>query len=114
MNAIEAKNVEHIRNQYTAKETTKLDELRALDRQVKRPVTVFSYIFGTIGSLVLGTGMCLAMKVIGDMMTVGIAVGLAGIVLCGLTYPIYKGILKARKKKYAEKILALSDSILNQ
>ena len=34
-----------IRSQYTQKEPTKLDELRALDRKVKKPANVFAYIF---------------------------------------------------------------------
>lgn len=113
MNTIEAKTIEHIRDQYTGKSQTQLDELRALDKRVKRPAAVFAYIFGAVGSLVLGTGMCFAMKVIGDMMSVGIAVGLAGIAWVSLTYPIYKTVLKSRKKKYAAQILALSDHILN-
>lgn len=111
MNAMEASAVERIRKQYTAKEISKLDELRALDKKVKRPATVFAYIFGIIGSLVLGTGMCLAMEVIGDMMAAGIAIGLADIAMVSLTYPIYKRMLQGRKAKYAERVLALSDSI---
>ena len=113
MNATEAKITQRIRDQYTAKEPTKLDELRALDKKVKRPATVFAYIFGIIGSLVLGTGMCLAMKVIGDMMAIGIAVGLVGIAWVSLTHPIHRAILRSRKKKYSDEICALSDSILN-
>ena len=113
MNAMEANAVERIRKQYTEKELTKIDELRALDKKVKRPATVFAYIFGIIGSLVLGTGMCLAMEVIGNMMLLGIAIGLVGIAWVSLTHPIYKAILKARKKKYSEKIFQISDSILN-
>lgn len=113
MNATETKVTERIRNQYTEREPTKLDELRALDKKVKRPANVFAYIFGTVGSLVLGTGMCLAMKVIGDMMPLGIAVGLVGIAWVSLTRPIHKAILKSRKKKYSEKVFELSDHILN-
>ncbi len=114
MNATEAKAIERIRDQYTAHEVTELEKIRALDKKVKRPASVFAYIFGAIGSLVLGTGMCLAMKVIGDMMLPGILIGLAGIAWISLTYPLFKRILQGRKKKYAEQIIALSDSILNQ
>lgn len=53
-----------IRTQYTKKQSTELDALKALDKKVKRPANVFTYIFGIIGSLVMGTGMCLAMDVI--------------------------------------------------
>lgn len=113
MNTNEAKIIDRIREQYTAKEQTKLDELRDLDKKVKRPATVFAYAFGTIGALILGTGMCFAMKIIGDMMAAGILIGLAGIAMVSLTYPIFKRLLKDRKQKYAAEIMQLSDSILN-
>ena len=67
--------VEKIQNDYTEKQTTKLDELVALDKRVKKPAQIFAYIFGTIGALILGTGMCLAMEIIGESMIAGIAIG---------------------------------------
>lgn len=112
MNAI--KEIEKIRNNYTEKETTKLDELKALDKKVKRPAQIFSYVYGSLSSLVLGTGMCLAMKVIGNSMALGIGIGLVGIVLTLSTYPIYNKILNRRKNKYKNQILELSNSLLNK
>ena len=105
--------VQKIRTEYTEKEHTELDELKALDKKVKRPPTVFAYVFGTVGSLVLGTGMSLAMKVIGDMMPLGIAVGALGIAMVCLTYPIYKSFLARRRKRYASEILELSYKLTN-
>ena len=101
-----------ISNQYVEKPITRLDRLKALDKKVKRPAKVFAYIFGTIGSLVLGTGMCMAMKVIGDLFVPGIVVGCAGILMVSINYSIYKAILKARKNKYSREVLELSDEIL--
>ena len=106
--------VERIRASYTEKEITKLDELKQLDKKVKRPAQIFAYVYGSISSLVLGTGMCLAMKIIGNNMALGIGIGLAGIALMLTTYPIFKAILKSRKNKYASKIFELSDSLLNK
>lgn len=103
--------IEKIRASYEQKQTTKLDELRALDARVRRPAETFAYAFGTAGSLVLGTGMCLAMKVIGNMMPVGIVVGLAGIAMVAANYFLYKKILQKRKNKYAEQIFQLSDEL---
>ena len=40
--------VQKIRSQYTEKESTELDELRALDAKVKRPANMFAYIFGSV------------------------------------------------------------------
>ncbi len=103
-----------IRTQYIEKQSSELDALRALDAKVKRPASIFGYIFGTVGALVLGTGMSLAMPDVlsNSMMLPGIIIGIAGIVMVSITYPIYKKILAARKKKYASQILALSDKIL--
>ena len=112
MSTAELKTVEKIRNQYTQAEATKLDELKALDRKVKRPASIFAYVFGTIGALVLGTGMCLAMKIIGNAMALGIVIGLVGILMVSVNYFIYKKILSSRKKKYQEKVLSLTDELL--
>lgn len=112
MNAVEQRSVEHIRASYTGRQVTKLDELKRLNKRVKRPAQIFAYIFGTVGALVLGTGMCLAMKVIGDLMLAGIGIGLVGIALVSITYPIYKAMLGARRKKYADKVITLSDELL--
>jgi glycogen synthase len=116
MTITEKKQVEKIKEQYVANEgsKTKMEELKALHKRVKLPARIFGYVFGTIGSLVLGTGMCLAMEVIGDLMALGIVVGVVGIGLVSLTYPIYKKILKSRKKKYAKQIVGLSDRLLNE
>ena len=110
----EIKAAEKIRKNYTEKKATKLDELRRLDKRVERPAEIFASIFGTIGSLVLGVGMCLAMPdVIEGFMVLGIGVGIAGIAMVSLNYFIYKAILKLRRSKYREYIMSLSDEILN-
>ena len=110
----EVKAIERIRASYTEREMTKFDELKELDRRVKRPAEIFAYAFGSLSSLVLGTGMSLAMKVIGNSMALGIGVGLLGILLVSVNYPIYKRILQSRKNKYAKQIFELSDGLLNK
>ena len=110
----EIKTIERIRASYTEKEITKFDELKELDKKVKRPAQIFAYVYGSLSSLVLGTGMCFAMKVIGNSMALGIGIGLVGIALTLTTYPMFKAILKRRKNKYAPKIFELSDSLLNK
>ena len=78
------------------------------------PTKIFGYTYGTIGSLVLGTGMCLAMKVIGNLMPLGIIVGLLGIAMVSTTYSIFKKMLNKRKSKYAEQIISKSNELLNE
>jgi len=110
--------VQKIRSQYTEKESTELDELRALDAKVKRPANMFAYIFGSISAIIMGAGMSLVMTDIGaaigvaEPMIPGIIVGIAGMFMAIVNYPIYKRILNSRRKKYADKIIALSDNIM--
>ena len=103
-----------LHTEYSEQKSSEVDKLCALDNKVKVPASVFAYTFGIIGALVLGTGMCLAMKVIGDLMALGIVIGVLGIAMVSVTYPIYKAILKSRKAKYSKEILELSEKILNK
>lgn len=106
MSVNEKRYVEKVLNQYKEKEVTKLDELKA-------PL-VFAYVFGSISSLVLGFGMCVAMKVIfADLFLLGLLVGIVGLALCVLNYFIYKAMLKKSKAKYASQITKLSEELLN-
>ena len=109
-----------IRTQYMEKTPSELDELRELDSKVKRPANVFAYIFGSISAIIMGTGMSLVMTDIGATLGIanalvpGIVIGVLGLGMALLTYPIYKGILNSRKNKYGAEILALSDKIMNK
>ena len=110
--------VQKIRTQYTEKEHTGLDELKELDTKVKRPANVFAYIFGSISAIIMGGGMSLVMTDISETvgienpMLYGIIIGIVGMFMAIVNYPIYKGILGSRRKKYADKIIALSDKIM--
>ena len=110
--------VQKIRTQYIEKEHTELDALKALDAKVKRPANVFAYIFGSISAIVMGSGMSLVMTDLGttlglaDAMVPGIVIGVIGLGLALLTYPIHKAMLSSRKKKYAPQILRLTDELL--
>lgn len=109
-----------IRTQYMEKQTTELDELRELDAKVKRPANVFAYVFGVISAIIMGAGMSLIMTEIGDMigiantMTVGVVIGVIGLVMAIINYPVYKGILNSRKRKYGAEIIKLSEKIMNK
>lgn len=105
---------ESIAKEYAPKNSSKIVALRKLDRKAKMPATIFTYTFGIVSSLVLGTGMCFAMQVIGSGivdMVIGIIVGIVGMVGCGINYPIYKKMLENGKKKYAYEIVELAREI---
>ena len=110
--------VEKIRSQYTQQEHTELDALKALDAKVKKPANVFGYTYGSISAIIMGAGMSLVMTDIGAMigltatMVPGVVIGVAGMGMALTTYPIYKKILTSRKKKYASKIMELSERVM--
>ena len=111
-----------IRTQYMEKDSSQkeLDMLRELDAEVKRPANVLGYVFGSISAIVMGSGMSLVMTDIGQQlgisntMPLGIVIGVVGMLMAIATYPIYKNILASRKEKYADRILELSERIMNE
>ena len=111
--------VQKIRTQYTERVHSRLDALRELDAKVKRPANVFACIFGSLGAIVMGGGMSLVMTDLGSTlglahtMLPGVVIGVAGMLMAIAAYPLYKGILGRRKKKYAPEILKLSEQIMN-
>ena len=109
--------ISKIRTAYTPKQKGDLDELRRLDAKVRRPAQVFSYVFGSISAIIMGAGMSLVMTNVAETlgianaMPIGIAIGVVGMVLAIVNYPLHNAILNSRKKKYAPEILALSDKL---
>ena len=109
-----------IRAQYMEKTPSELDALRELDARVKRPANVFGYVFGSLSAVIMGAGMSLVMTDIGttigiaDPMIPGIAIGIVGMFMALINYPIYKRIMSSRRKKYADKIVKLSDKIMSK
>ena len=106
---------EAIANEYAPKDTSKVVALRKLDKRAKLPSEIFTYSFGIASALIMGTGMCLSMKVIGSgttgSMVIGSLIGIIGLVLMGINYPIYKKIRERGKKKYAFEIMQLAKEI---
>lgn len=110
--------VEKIRTQYIPAEPSPVDELKALDKKVKKPANVFAWVFGTLAALIMGGGMSLIMTDLGTALgmanteIIGIAIGVAGMAMALVNYPIYKAFLASRRKKYAPQIMAISDKLL--
>lgn len=114
--------VQKIRTQYMEKDSSQkeLDYLRELDAEVKRPANVFGYVFGTVSAIIMGAGMSLVMTDIGTRLGIsapmvpGVIIGIAGLLMAIINYPIFKTILSSRKNKYSGKILELSEKIMNK
>lgn len=70
---------------------------------------IFAYTFGIIAALVLGGGMCLTMLTENSVPALvgGIILGIAGIALCAVNYPVYK---KIASKKTAQLLPVIDDN----
>ncbi len=106
---------ERIASEYAPKENNKVVALKKLDRKAKQGANIFSYTFGIISALLLGTGMCFVMKTLGDgsmpFMVLGISLGVLGIIGASVNYFIYKKLLNKAKEKYANDIITLAKEI---
>lgn len=120
--AKEQEEIKAIRKKYATPEQNedKMAQLRRLDATVTKKATSVSFVFGVIGALILGTGMSLTMTDIGKMigltenlaMLIGSLIGIIGIVLVCLAYPIYNSITKKERKKIAPEIIKLTDELM--
>ena len=118
--AKEQAEVEGIRKKYLPQEENKLEQLRKLHNSATQKAQAWSIALGVIGALILGTGMSLAMTDLAQLlgisghytMLIGIAVGIVGLVLVALAYPIYNRVLQNERRRIAPEILRLSDELL--
>ncbi len=109
--------VEEIRKAYLPKEEDKMEKLRKLHSIPTQKAQSASIAVGVIGALILGTGMSLCMTELGAAlgnlaMIMGVIIGLAGIILVALAYPIYNRTLKKERERITSEILRLTDDLL--
>ena len=118
--AKEQEEIKAIRQKYVAPERTedKMAQLRRLDAGVYSKATTAALVVGIIGALIMGMGMSLIMTEIGAVlgtilaMVVGIGLGVIGIILACLAYPLYNLTLKKEREKIALEILRLTDKLM--
>ena len=115
--AQQQKEVEEIRKKYLPKEEDKMEQLRKLHAIPTQKAQAASLAVGIIGALIMGTGMSLAMTEIGAAlgslaMVIGILVGIVGMVLVALAYPLYNCVLRKEREKIAPEILRLTDELM--
>ena len=109
--------IEEIRKAYLPKEEDKMAELRRLHAIPTQKAQTLSLTVGIIGTLILGTGMSLCMTELGAAlgslaMVLGILVGLAGLAMVAVSYPLYRRTLEQERAKIAPEILRLTDELL--
>lgn len=108
--AAQRQEVEAIRKKYVAPQEDRMELLRRLDASVTQKGTVISLIVGILGALILGVGMCCVM--VWNQMLWGIPIGLVGIVILVLAYPIYNKIIAKERARIAPEILRLTDELM--
>lgn len=84
-----------------------MERLRKLDRCPARKASVISITLGIAGCLIMGFGMCCTMVWAGDMFIAGIIIGVAGMIILSLAYPVFKRVLKNERNKIAPQVLDL-------
>lgn len=118
--AKERQEVEDIRKKYEPQEKpteTALQRLHRLDEGVTKKATVVALIVGIVGALITGTGMSLIMTELGNALgdaaiIVGTCIGIVGLGVCALGYPVYSWISKRERKKIAPEMLRLTEELL--
>ena len=120
--AKEQKEIQEIRKKYEVTEgkEDKMATLRRMDAEVTQKATVVSLVFGVVGTLIMGMGMSFAMTDIGATfgfsgrlsMIVGIFIGVVGMVVLGVAYPLYNLVLKKEREKIAPEIIRISDELM--
>ncbi len=115
--AAQRQEVEHIRKKYLPKEEDKMEQLRRLHHSASHKAKISSITLGTVGALIMGTGMSIVMTELGTLvgefaMVLGILVGVAGMVLVALAWPVYRNVLKKERERIAPEVLRLTEELL--
>ncbi len=124
--AKEQAELKKIRERYLADtkpaELDKMAQIKKLDASVTHSASIAALCVGIIGALIMGFGMSLVMTElknllimygIATVMTVGIIIGIVGMILVLVAYPLYKCISVKKRKKIAPEILRLTEELMN-
>ena len=117
--------VRAIRKKYTPTEPEDVDNitlLRNIDSEVTRKATVRALTTGVMGALLMGTGMSMLMTDIsskagldsGISLLIGITIGMVGLLIMCVTYPLYNHILERERARVADEVIRLSDELLGE
>lgn len=115
--AREQEEIRSIRKKYAAPEESKMEQIRRLDRRCGQKAQARAIGLGVVGALIMGSGMSIAMTELTGLSTaaaliVGIPVGIIGMGLLALAYPVYMRTLKKEREKAAPEILRIADELL--
>lgn len=109
--AKEQAEINRIRKKYVTEED-KMEQLRKLDACVTERATYVSIIVGVMGALIMGIGMCCAMVWQGLLFIPGIIIGIIGMAVLAMAYPIYQNVLQKEREKIEPEIIRLTDELM--
>jgi hypothetical protein len=89
-----------------------MEQLRRLDKSVSDKGFVCSLTVGIIGVLLLGGGMSMVM--VWNNAILGIPLGILGIIITAIAYPLNNYIIKKQREKIAPQIISLTNELLNK
>lgn len=110
--AREQEEIKRIREKYQPREADKMEQLRRLDRSVTQKGTTAALVIGILGALIMGIGMCCTMVWQESLFVPGIVIGIVGIALASLAYPLYQRVTKKERAKIAPEIMRLTDELM--
>lgn len=110
--ATEDKELQKIKDKYKSKtpKETKIQQLKSLDKSVTKNATIVAITFGIIGILLFGVGITFV-TTFSNYFIIGIIVGVLGMIIMSVSYPIYCKIVKNKRNALAPVILKLIDDI---
>ena len=110
--AKEQAEIKNIRSKYIPKEENKMEQLQRLDASATQKATMYAIIVGVIGALILGTGMSCCMVWTDALLIPGIVIGIIGMAVLAVAYPLYNRTLKKERERIAPEILRLTDELM--
>lgn len=104
--------IKRIRDKYVEQEEDKMEYLRKLDASVSQKAVIVSLVVGIIGTLLLGVGMSCTMVWKEGLFIPGVVIGVIGIAILSLAYPLYNKTLKKERERIAPEILRLTEELM--
>lgn len=111
--AQEQAELKRLREKYAPKDPieNKMDQLRMMDRKVESVGRAKALTLGIMGTLMLGIGMCCTMVWTEVAFISGIAIGIIGIAVLSMAYPVYRSVTRKEREKIAPEMMRLIEEL---
>jgi len=110
--AKEQAEIKRIRSKYVPKEENKMEQLQRLDASATQKATMYAIIVGVIGALIMGAGMSCCLVWTDALLIPGIVIGIIGMAVLAVAYPLYNRTLKKERERIAPEIIRLTDELM--